>query len=123
MGIALVAREDRQYRGAQHIALARRIGTGEEQRAALHPGIEQPAHVEELGEERQLPERGDGRLGIPLNVDSAPKGIHGHRAGVGDQRGAFALTRWVTGRIDHMRLLAPIFQRVSSARARSNCAF
>ena len=115
--------ENRQHRGAQHIPLARRIGAGEQQRTALHPRIEESADLEKLAEERQLPERRDGGLWLPLDVDSTPKGIHGHRAGVGHQRAAFGLTRWVTLRLVHKRLLAHIFQPVTSPKARSNCSF
>ena len=123
VGVALMPGEDRQHRGAQYISIARRIGAGEHQRTALDPGSEEAAHLKKFGEERQLAERGDGRLRVPLDVDSAPKGIHRHRARVGHQRGAFALTRWVTVLLVHMCLLAALFQRLTSGRARSNCSF
>jgi hypothetical protein len=37
--------------------------------------------MEKFGEERQLPERGDGGLRVPLNVDPATKRVHGNGAG------------------------------------------
>ncbi len=121
--IALVTGENREHGRAQDIAVARGIGAGEHQRAALHPGLEQPADLQKLGEERQLPERRHRRLRVPLNVYAAAKRIHRHRAGSRYQRGTFSLTRWVTALIVHMRLLAMGFQPLRSLSARLNCGF
>jgi len=123
VGVTLMAGENRQHRGAQYIPIARRIGAGQQERAAFHQGIEEPTHLEKFGKEWQLPQRGDSRLRVPLDVDSAPKGIHGDRAGERHQRPSFGLTRWVMVRVCHMHLLEHIFQPVRSAEASPNYSF
>jgi hypothetical protein len=73
--IAPVPGQHRQQQGAQHVAFARRVRAGEQQRAIRHPAVEQAALLEVLNEERQLPQRRDRCRGIPLDVDPAGKSI------------------------------------------------
>jgi hypothetical protein len=123
VGIALMPGQHRQDGGTQNVARARGVRAGQLQRAAFHPGIETSAQAQKLGEERQLPQRGDRRLRIPLDVDATAKGVHRHRAGMRHQRGGVGFTLRVSDRVAHGDLLAPIFQRLGSREARCNCSF
>src|SRR3954471_7679042 len=52
----------------EHVALARRIRTGERQRAVRHPAVEQATLLQVFNEERQLTERRHRLRSIPLDV-------------------------------------------------------
>lgn len=113
--VALVAGENRQYRGAQHIVVARRVGTGECQGAALHPRIEQSAHMEKLGEERRLSARCDRCCRVKLDMYVLrPKGMRRNRPQSVGPSGPLGFTRRLKDVIVHGRRLVPEFQRVES---------
>lgn len=81
--VTIVAREDREHQGGEHFALGGCVVAGKRQRAIANEGVEQPAHLEELDEEGQLPERCDGRGGVPFDVYPTTESIecdHGPRA-------------------------------------------
>ena len=94
--VTMVAREDREHQGREHFAPGGCIVAGKRQRAIANEGIEQSAHLAELDEEGQLPERCGGRGGVPFDVYPATEGIecdHGPRA---DQCLAFGFTHEVS---------------------------
>ncbi len=109
--------------GAENVARARGVRAGQPQRAALDPRLEAPARTQTVGEERQLPQRGDRRLRIPLHMDAAAKGVHRNRVGMRHQRGGFGFALWVMDRIGHSDLLAAIVQPLGSLEAGCNCDF
>ena len=57
MGVALVAGEQGQHRRAENVAFLRRVGARVAQRTIGDESVEQPARLEEVDEERQLPEQ------------------------------------------------------------------
>jgi hypothetical protein len=122
VGVALVAGKNREHGCAQDIAVGGGIGAGERQRAALYPGVQQAADLQKLSEERQLPERSDRRMRVPLNVHPPAEGIDRDRAGSRHRRGGFSLTFRVTALIADIRLLAVGFQPVRSPGERLNCS-
>ena len=67
--------------GAEHIDDLRRVGAFVAQRAVAHPVAKQSARREELREEDQLAERGDGSLRVPLDVEPPAVGVHGQPLG------------------------------------------
>jgi hypothetical protein len=69
MRIAPVAGEHREHRRADNVALAGRIRAHIAQRTVGHEGVEQPGRLEEIDEERQLPQRRHRRLMVPFNPD------------------------------------------------------
>jgi hypothetical protein len=77
--IAPVPGQHRQQQGAQHVAFARRVGAGEEQRAIRHPAVKQTALLQILNEKRQLSEWRDRCRGVPLDMDTAGKRIGDRR--------------------------------------------
>ena len=79
VGIAPVPGQHRQQQGAEHVAFARRVRAGEQQRAIRHPAVEQAALLQVLNEKRQLSKWRDRRRGVPLNVDTAAKSIGDRR--------------------------------------------
>src|SRR5207245_2692073 len=72
VGIAPMTGQNRQQHGAKQIALARGIRAAERQWAVRYPAIEQPALLQVLDEERQLPEWRHRRRRVPLHVNPAP---------------------------------------------------
>ena len=75
MRVALMPGQNRQQQSAQDVALGSRVRAGQRQRTVPNPGIEQAAELEELDEERQLPERRRRRTRVPLDVHPAAEGI------------------------------------------------
>ena len=69
MGVALVASQHRQHRRAQNVPLPGRVGALITERAVRHEGIKQPARLEKIYEERQLPKRRHRRSVVPLHSD------------------------------------------------------
>ena len=67
--------QNRQQQRPQNVAFGRRVRAQQRQRTVRHPGIEQPAELEELDEERQLPERRRRRRRVPFDVHPAAKAI------------------------------------------------
>ena len=63
------------------IAVARSIGTAQREGATGHPGLKAAAYLQEVNQERPLAQGRQRRLGIPLPMDTAAKGVDGHRAG------------------------------------------
>jgi hypothetical protein len=64
-----VAGEHGQHRRAQNVPVARRIRAHVAQRTVRDERVEQPARLQEVDEERQLPQRRHRRLVVPLDPD------------------------------------------------------
>ena len=77
--IALMTGENRQQQRAEHVALARRIRTGERQWAVRHPAVEQATLLQVFDEERQLTERRHRLRSIPLDVHPAAERVGDRR--------------------------------------------
>src|SRR6476659_3452428 len=71
--------ENRQQQRAEHVALARRIRTGERQRAVRHPAVEQATLLQVFDEERQLAERRHRLRSIPLDVHPTAERVGNRR--------------------------------------------
>src|SRR4051794_40232428 len=71
--------ENRQQQRAEHVALARRIRTGERQRAVRHPAVEQATSLQVFNEERQLTERRHRLRSIPLDVHPTAERVGNRR--------------------------------------------
>ena len=67
--------EHAQQHGAADVAHGGSVGAGVSPGTVLDPEVETAAGLEELGEEHQLPEGCDGRLGIPFHPDASAAGI------------------------------------------------
>ncbi len=63
--------------GAKHVAVARRIGPRAMQRAVGDERLEDAGHLQELDEERGLPERRLRRLRVPFDLDPARPAVDG----------------------------------------------
>ena len=121
--ITLMAGEKGQHGGAQDVAVARGIGAGQREGATGHPGLKAAAHLQEVDKEGQLAQGRHRRLGIPLHMDAAAKGVDGNRAGNGRQRCGAGFTRRVKGQLVHRHLLLPLFHYLASSKARGDCPF
>src|SRR3954454_21130901 len=77
--IALMTGENRQQQRAEHVALARRIRTGERQRAVRHPAVEQATLLQVFDEKRQLTERRHRLRSIPLDVHPTAERVGNRR--------------------------------------------
>src|SRR4051794_4900901 len=110
--IALMTGENRQQQRAEHVALARRIRTGERQRAVRHPAVEQATLLQVFEEKRQLTERRHRLRSIPLDV-------HPTAERVGNRR-PFLYLRLLTRRVSRATAKSIVISRLSadSAEAR-----
>ncbi len=79
VGMATVARQDRQHQGPHHIALRRCVRTGQLQRAVRHQRVKQTALLHERHEKRQLAQRRHRRFRIPFHMNPTAETIHGER--------------------------------------------
>ena len=75
MRIALVAGQHRQHRRSKNVARLGRIRAHITQRTVGHQRVEQSARLEEVDEERQLPQRRHRRLMVPFNPDRAKETV------------------------------------------------
>jgi len=69
MRVALVAGQHGQHRRAKNVALAGRVRAHIAQRTVGDERVKQPGRLEEVDEERRLPERRRRRFVVPLNPD------------------------------------------------------
>ena len=109
--------QHRQEQGAQHVAFARRVRAGEGQRTIRPPAVEQAALLQILNEERQLSEQRDRRCGVPLDVNTAAKGI-------GDRRPLLylrLLTRRVSNPFAHIRSHRGLIRRFGHSAQPPKC--
>ena len=101
---------------------------GPAQWTLLDPGIKQPADLQVLGEEWQLPQWGERRIGVPLHMHTPAEGLDDHRAFGWNQGSAVGFwgllrrTRWVTRKSVHKHLLVHGFQQLRLDQARVNCS-
>ena len=93
MGVAPMTRQNRQQHGAKQIAFAGRIRAGEQQRAVIHPPVEQPGLFQVIDEERQLTKRRHRSRYIPFDA-------HTPSESVGDRRMPRNF-RLLTHRVNH----------------------
>ena len=73
VGVAVMARQNRQQHCAQQIALGRCVRTAERQRAIRHPAGEQTSLLQILDEKRQLAQRRHKAAAVPLDVHTTGK--------------------------------------------------
>jgi hypothetical protein len=73
MGIAMMARQNRQQHGSQQIVLGWRIRAAEGQRAIRHPAGEQSSLLQILDEKGQLAQRRHQPVAVPLDMHATGK--------------------------------------------------
>ncbi len=78
VGVAPLAGQDGQHRRADHIAFLRRVRTGVGQRTVGYQRVEAPAQLQVFGKERQVAERRDRRIAIPVHMERAGIRIDNH---------------------------------------------
>src|SRR5204863_7862943 len=73
MGVAIMARQNRQQHGSQQIVLGWGIRAAEGQRAIRHPASEQSSLLQILDEEGQLAQRRHKPVAVPLDMHTTGK--------------------------------------------------
>jgi hypothetical protein len=123
MGIALVSRQHGKHRRAENVALLGRVGARIAQRTIGDKGVEQPALLEKIDEERELPERRRRRFLVPFHMHGSKKAVEidaGRRL-ASDNQGLF--TQWVSGRRRRIVHHAPKNARFRPIRKISTAVF
>ena len=77
--IALVTRQHRQHESAEHVAVGGGVGARAMERAVGHQRVEHARHLQELDEERRLPQRRQRRLRVPFDLDLARPAVDASR--------------------------------------------
>ena len=123
VGVARVASQHGEHRRAENVALLGRIGAHVAQRTIGDEGVEQPALLEKVDEERQLPERRRRRLLIPFDMHRAKKAVEidAARRLASDNQGL--ITRRVSGQRRGIARHAPQNARFQAIRKISTAVF
>ena len=75
VGVALMSGEPAEHHCPQNVAFLRRVGARIAQRTIGNEGVKQTALLEEIDEERQLPEHRRRRLLVPFDMHRTPKAV------------------------------------------------
>ena len=75
MRVTPVPGEHGEHRRAQNVALCGRVRTAAAERTVGDQRVEQPARLEEINEERQLPKRRHRRFVVPFNPDRTKEAV------------------------------------------------
>src|SRR5437867_1656331 len=106
MGVALVPGQNRQQQRTQHVALARRVRARVGKGTFLDPVLVEPACLEKLYKEGQLPQRRSGRFLFPPQLHPPAKSLHSKRCWLHREL-ALGLTHLVTPFPPDERVILP----------------